>query len=406
MNIQKYICLLLLTAILMGCKNNPEPKKFPNPTSQKSSYPSLFSNGSELYMSWITENNDQTHSLNYARYSNSNWSKTTTIASDSTWFVNWADFPTIIADSDGPIAANWLRLTETRPLAYDIKISTTNGSNQWSSAMIPHKDGTPTEHGFVSMIPWDSGTFLAVWLDGRQTEGRTGDKYFNLDYAMTLRGALISTEGEIRESFLIDKSICDCCPTSLVKTEDGAIVAYRNRTDEEIRDVFVSRFDGESWSSPKAVHNDDWEIGACPVNGPKLAAQGSTILVAWHTAAAEDPTTKAAISTDGGRTFNNPRSLNNQESLGRVDAAVHNGKAYVSWMESDSKDKDNAYLDVAWFGISNSSVNRKRVAEINSSRQTGFPQMEILDNELIFAWTGVNSDSSEIKTKRLGPLPF
>jgi hypothetical protein len=406
MNIQKYICLLLLTAILMGCKSNLEPEKFPNPTSQKSSYPSLFSSGSELYMSWITDNNGQTHSLNYARYSNGNWSKTTTIATDSTWFVNWADFPTIIADSDGPVAANWLRLTETRPLAYDIKISTTNDSNKWSSAMIPHKDGTPTEHGFVSMIPWDSGTFLAVWLDGRQTEGRTADKYFNLDYAMTLRGALISTEGEIKESFLIDKSICDCCPTSLVKTEDGAIVAYRNRTDDEIRDIFVSRFDGKSWSNPKAVHNDGWEIGACPVNGPKLAAQGSTILVAWHTAADEDPTTKAAISTDGGQTFNKARSLNNQESLGRVDVAVHNGKAYVSWMESNSKDKNNAYLNVASFGISNSSVNKKRVAEINSSRQTGFPQMEILGNELIFAWTGVNSDSSEIKTKRLGPLPF
>ena len=75
-------------------------------------------------------------------------------------------------------------------------------------------------------------------------------------------------------------------------------------------------------------------------------------------------------------------------------------------MESNSKDKNNAYLNVASFGINNSSVNKKRIAEMNSSRQTGFPQMEILGNELIFAWTGVNSDSSEIKTKRLGPLPF
>jgi hypothetical protein len=80
----------------------------------------------------------------------------------------------------------------------------------------------------------DSSTFYAIWLDGRNTGGMDHDGMDHdghsidsdhldskLATAMTLRGALLGRDGEIIESHLIDNAVCDCCNTSLVKTDRG-----------------------------------------------------------------------------------------------------------------------------------------------------------------------------------------
>lgn len=373
MSIHKQFFILLLALFFVGCENSPQIESVPNPTSKNSSYPYLFSTGTDLYMSWITVNNDHTHTLHYARYTNGSWSEVNTIATDSTWFINWADFPSIVADNNGPIAAHWLNKKTGGPYAYDVNISLANDSAVWSNAVIPHNDNTLTEHGFASMIPWNKNTLLAVWLDGRQAAGRSDENYYNIDYAMTLRAALITKNGTIKEVFLIDDSVCDCCPTSLVKTESGALVAYRNRTDEEIRDIYASHFKGKSWSEPHAVHKDGWKIGACPVNGPKLAAQDSMVAISWHTGAKEGYVAQYAYSTDNGTTFSEPITLNDGTSLGRVNAAIYNGISYLSWME---KEDNETRLKVAAFDQDTRADSSRTVATIDESRKTGFPQME------------------------------
>ena len=353
-------------------------------------------------MSWITQSDNKNHSLNYASYSDNEWTTPKTIATDSTWFVNWADFPSVIADKNGPIAAHWLNLKNPGPLAYDVQISTVDDSNGWTDAFIPHDDGTSTEHGFVSMIPWDNGSFLAVWLDGRQTEGRSDEDYYELDNAMTLRGAIISSSGTIQQRFLIDDAVCDCCPTSLVKTTDGAVVAYRNRTNNEIRDIYTSQFNGEEWTSPKAVYDDGWKIGACPVNGPKLAAEDSLVAIAWHTGTNGNPTAKYAYSMDNGTSFSEPVILNKGTSLGRVDAEIYRGISYLSWME---KTGNQTTLKLASFNKDKTITKSKTIAKLNESRRTGFPQMEQSGNNLIFAWTNPDTAQTQVITKKMSLTP-
>lgn len=248
------------------------------------------------------------------------------------------------------------------------------------------------------MIPWNEHSFLAVWLDGRQTDGRSDEEYYNIEYAMTLRGAIISRNGDIEKRFLIDDSVCDCCQTSLMKTKNGAVVAYRNRTDEEIRDIYTSRFNGSSWSEPAPVYNDNWKIGACPVNGPKLAADDSMVIVAWHTGANSQPAAKYAYSTDIGKSFSDPQVLNDEISLGRVDAEIVNGISYLSWME---KEDNKTVLKVASFDQEKQLEEPQTIATLNESRKTGFPQMELLKDELIFAWTQHDSSGTDIITRKM-----
>lgn len=399
----KYFFILVFAGFFIGCNTTPEnPVQFANPASPNSVYPNLYNVGDQLYMSWITQSDNKNHSLNYASYSDNEWTTPKTIATDSTWFVNWADFPSVIADKNGPIAAHWLNLKNPGPLAYDVQISTVDDSNGWTDAFIPHDDGTSTEHGFVSMIPWDNGSFLAVWLDGRQTEGRSDEDYYELDNAMTLRGAIISSSGTIQQRFLIDDAVCDCCPTSLVKTTDGAVVAYRNRTNNEIRDIYTSQFNGEEWTSPKAVYDDGWKIGACPVNGPKLAAEDSLVAIAWHTGTNGNPTAKYAYSMDNGTSFSEPVILNKGTSLGRVDAEIYRGISYLSWME---KTGTQTTLKLASFKKDKTITKAKTIAKLNESRRTGFPQMEQSGNNLIFAWTNPDTAQTQVITKKMSLTP-
>lgn len=396
-----FLTLLFCTFIFWGCSS--ANKSFENPTSQNSHYPYLYATENALYMSWLSEDTTGTYSLQYSRYADDQWSSPKTVASDSGWFINWADFPSVIADNSGPVASHWLNKKAGGPYAYNIKISIADSTGKWQPSIIPHRDNTATEHGFVSMVPWDEKSILVVWLDGRQTANRAEDEYYDLSKAMTLRGALITRGGQLQKQFLIDEAVCDCCNTSLAKTPEGAVVAYRNRTDNEIRDIYVSRFDGQNWSEPRAVFDDEWKIGGCPVNGPKIAASDSTVAVAWHTGAGESPTTKIAISSDNGKTFDDPILLSKKRSLGRTDAAIHNGNIYISWLENG--DKEESKLQLAIFNTEDRTPQIETISPIDGSRDTGFPQMEVYDGQLFFAWTDADSTGSSVTLKK-ETLPF
>ncbi|TYP95332.1 hypothetical protein LX73_0632 [Fodinibius salinus] len=395
---KNFIFTVLALCFLAGCSGSSSgPIPLANPAGEYSQFPFLYSTDNALYMSWI-EGESAEKSLRYARYADGNWNEPVTIAADSGWFVNWADFPSIIANDNGPIAAHWLNKKTGGTYAYDVNIAVPQPTGEWSSAITPHHDSTATEHGFVSMIPWHNNTILAVWLDGRQTAGASGKELYDLNNAMTLRAAIISEEGTVEKSFLIDNSVCDCCQTSLVKTSDGALVAYRNRTDNEIRDIYVSRFDDQSWSQPKVIYEDDWNIGACPVNGPALASSASTVVAGWHTGANDSPSVKLASSTDGGRSFKNVKTINTNESVGRVDAVIHNGTTYISWMERKS---GKTQLRVSSLDDQNKKEKTITVDTIKGARKSGFPQMEVMNNQLFFAWTKADSTSPKITTKRI-----
>ena len=77
---------------------------------------------------------------------------------------------------------------------------------------------------------------------------------------MTIRFAEITSICDIINEVELDATTCDCCQTSIAKTSEGPIVVYRNRSENEIRDIYISRFRDNIWEKPIAVHNDGWEI--------------------------------------------------------------------------------------------------------------------------------------------------
>jgi hypothetical protein len=168
-----------------------------------------------------------------------------------------------------------------------------------------------------------TGGFSLVWLDGRHTSA-TGehDAPGASGGAMSLRYATFDGQWRQTSEVQVDDRVCDCCPTTAVMTSDGPLVAYRDRGTGETRDIYVSRLEGKTWPTPQAAHADNWQIAACPVNGPRLSVRGREVALAWFTGKDDVGRSFVAFSKDAGRSFGAPIRLDADGSLGRVDVTL------------------------------------------------------------------------------------
>jgi hypothetical protein len=387
------ILWLILTLLITGCDQERQRPVFQydynNPAEVGSRYPNLYQDSDGLiYMSWLAGIEEDIYALQYTTLKDGRWTMPGTVRVATDWFVNWADFPSLVGMNGEMVASHWLNKIEGGSYAYNVNIAFAgDGAGRWSEPITPHLDGTATEHGFVSLEPIADDKVLAIWLDGRNTEGRDHNEYEDMDMAMTLRSAEISASGEITRKRVIDDAVCDCCQTDLVQVDDGFIAVYRNRTENEIRDIYISKYTLETgvWSEPRAVWNDGWEIRACPVNGPRIIADGDYVAVAWYTSAGDDSKVLLSRSADGGATFEEPITVTNENTIGRADLLFGTeGSVYVSWMN-----RVNEFGNIMIRRVTpDGSIGEPLTAGVtSSSRASGFPRIKLDGDEIFVAWT-------------------
>lgn len=181
----------------------------------------------------------------------------------------------------------------------------------------------------------------------------------------------IGADGAPTKEVLLDGRACDCCQTTAALTANGPIVAYRDRTATEIRDIYVTRRVGGTWTEPKAVYADNWEINACPVNGPYVDAAGQRVALAWYTGAKDVPRVRVAFSSDAGATFGAPITVDEGKPAGRVAAVLlKDGSALVSWIERTGGDTASVRVRrVTEKGAGPATT----VAASSAARASGFP---------------------------------
>ena len=388
--------------MLSGCNGDVTFTVIDTPAAAGSAEPHLFAaaNG-KVFLSWIEPGETASHRLAFSSSQNGSWTEPRPIAEGSNWFVNWADFPSITALSDSHLVAHYLVKSGSATYSYDVNIvQSYDGGASWSAARVPHTDQTQTEHGFVSIVPWSSDSFFSIWLDGRHMlENEQGVRG-----AMTLRSARLDQNFRLSDEHEIDDMTCECCQTAAVKTQDGLLAVYRNRSESEIRDIYAARFNGVSWTAPYPVHVDQWEIAGCPVNGPSLDATDNLVALAWFTGEGESPRVLTTFSTDGGATFLPPLQLNTDMTVGRVDIALHHsGSALVSWLEDDA---DQTFIKASIIHMEDSTVISgpvHNVAVSDAARRAGFPRMVIQEETVYWAWTAVDEEGNTAVQTAIAP---
>lgn len=390
MSLRSWGTALGLILLLTGCGSDPSSRlarvdRLTVPAAPGSGQPRLVAKeGGTVWMSWVEPANGGGHALRYATLSDSAWTAPRTVTRGTDWFVNWADLPSVRPLPDGRIAAHVLESSGPSALAYDVRILQTTEAGDWQEPMTPHRDSTQTEHGFASMLPWSKDQLLAVWLDGRRMTGHGEGE-------MMLRSAIVGPSGTVQRRFVLDDRTCECCATSAVRVGSEALVAYRDRSADEIRNIRLVRFDGEEWSEPQLLHDDGWRIEGCPVNGPALSAQGDRIVATWFTAAGGTPRVKAAFSTDGGQHFSPPIVVTTGQTQGRVDAVLlPNGSAVVSWLGQEEGRGVVRARVVRPDGSLGAPLTVARLP--TAARRVGFPKMVRHGGRLVVAWVGTDGE--------------
>lgn len=411
MNLLKLIPIIFSGILLLvSCKNEAKKEAstqpgmastteiislLKNPTTDNSAYPRLFGNDKKLFMSWVEER-DSISLLYFSTLENGDWTEPIEVNSGNDWFINIADFP-IIAENNGNILINHLQNPVNAKDNYDVKINVFSWeTNKWKKNILLHNDGTASEHGFVSAVPYGESSFYVIWLDGRNTIVKTAGHDTPGGPPMSLRGRVVHADGTMEPSVELDDRVCDCCQTSMVSIDNAPVFVYRDRTDAEVRDIARIGFYHDSFSQPKTVYNDDWKISGCPVSGPAIAAYKNNVAVAWFTAVNNLPKVRLAFSEDKGETFGMPIQINNNDTMGGVDVVmISENTAVVSWVENVGDETMIQTMRVSADGSKGFPVT---ISKSSFNRSSGTPQLELADNSLYAAWTNVDGTQSSIKT--------
>lgn len=396
-------CLVILSLVfgnVFGDAGRWRFAEIANPAAAGSGEPNLAGGSNHIYMSWLEPTAHGGHAFRFAKWDGKNWSPAATIIADVPFFVNWADFPSLLETKGGTLTAHWLQKSGGGVYAYDVMISTSKDNGKtWSTPEIPHKDGVKNEHGFVSLLDQGGGSFAAVWLDSRNI--KSGDHGDSSGHgAMALMYSQFQN-GKFNPEEMLDRRVCDCCQTAAAITTDGIFVAFRDRSESEVRDISYVRFSDGKWSQPKTLFADNWKISACPVNGPAVAASGSNLVVAWFTAAGgKEGKVQTIFSADDGKTFGKPVRVDQGNATGRVDVKwLPDGRAVVSWLENTGQGADIRIRTVRPNGTAGPYFT---VAQSSSARASGFPRIIVFGKDLVIAWTQAG-DPQQIRTGILSP---
>jgi hypothetical protein len=367
-----------------------------------------------LLLSWINTQPGRRPAFQFAEfYPDGTWEGPRTIAVGNSMFVNWADTPHIAATADRALWAHWLQKTADAPYAYDVVLvrSLDHGMN-WSAPRRVHDDATATEHGFVAFWPQGESALGVAWLDGRNTSGHQnhsthgGETQAHEDDrpsgdAMTLRAAVFDAGLGASGAAELDARVCDCCQTDAAAVGAGALLVYRDRSEDDIRDIYAVRFDGKAWSKPQPVHADGWKMPACPVNGPSVAAAGDNAVVGWYTAAGDTPSLKLARSADGGAGFAAPVEVDRGPAvLGRVAVALDEKQAWVLWLREDAGVQS---LWLARYAPDLSKpLQRIELAKLQGKgRATGFPKIALRDGAAYAVWSDAIDGEMRLQGARI-----
>lgn len=360
-----------------------EPIANPAPAGSLEAHWATVQDGSPL-LSWIEPVQGGSYALRYSVRRANQWTQPRTIVTNRRFFRQPAESPSVLSFPGGGLLAEWVEVPNDSSEAEYIYVSASTNGIQWIPPVMANKDRSPVQHALVSMVASSDREASLVWLEALKGE----------DAPSNLKRTVVSSDGKVLKEESLDPDVCTCCPTSIVKTSRGLLVAYRDHTSQDIRDIAIVRFENGRWTPSKILNADKWQINACPVNGASAAAKGDRVAVAWYSEGGDKPRVQLAFSSDAGATFTKPILINTGDALGHASAVLNNdGGAFVSWIEEGDKSSRVLARLVSPAGVAGPVVH---IAD-GSTQSLGYPRLLHSGNETWIAW----GDKTGVKTAQL-----
>ena len=381
--------LLLLATALAAFGQTIKVELVPNPSGAGSlqAHWGATADGSAL-LSWLEKSKDGSLALRYATRKGVQWSEPRTIIANRQFFRQPAESPSVISFPNGSLLAEWVELPPGSGEAENLYVSASKDGIQWTAPVIAHRDRSPVQHALASMVASGDQEASLVWLEALKGE----------DAPSALKRTVVTSDGKVVKEETLDSDVCTCCPTSIVKTPKGLLVAYRGHTPQDIRDIAVIRFENNRWLPSKILNPDKWEINACPVNGASATARDNRVAIAWYTESQDSPRTQLVLSRDGGATFGKPVRVSTGNSFGHASVVLDTqGNMIVSWIEE--RDGGDGVRLLARLVTGAGVVGPILQVAQGSRSNIGYPRLLQAGSETWIAWG--NSGNTKIQTARL-----
>ena len=384
----KNILVLALCAAAAFGQKSPETLANPSGPGSLQANWTIVQDGSPL-LSWIEKAKDGSYTLKYATRHGNMWSEPRTVAAGRHFFRHPAEVPEVITLPDGTFMAHWIETPKEESETEFAYVSASRDGVKWTTPVLAHKDRSQVQHGLASMVASGDHEASLIWLEALHGE----------DEPVAMKRTVVSAAGAVVKEEVLDPDVCGCCPTTIVKTTRGLLIAYRAHAKGDIRDIATIRYEGGKWTPMKILNADGWKIDACPTNAAAVSAKGDRVAVSWFTGAQDNPRTQIALSTDSGATFGKPALISTGHSYGYTSVAIDDdGGATVSWLEDGGS---NARLLVRHVTAAGAPGPVMEVAK-GSKQSLGYPKLLRTGTETWIAW-GNGAGDAKIQTARVAP---
>ena len=246
--------------------------------------------------------------------------------------------PKIVLDRNGAIA---VAFSTFRDKAFNGEVFYSRSTDGGKSFAPPRPITDNSESQRFEAVGFDAdGTLFAAWLDKRNRVPvqQAGGKYEGaaLFFATSKDGGATYSQAEMA----VDNT-CECCRLGLAFDPSGhPVIAFRNIFEGSIRDHAIVTFtDAGTPGDAHRVSDDDWQVSACPHQGPSLSiAPDGTYHVVWFTNGKARKGLFYAQSRDGGKTFSEPMPIGQPgKSPSRPYVMTRPRETTIVWKEFDGE---------------------------------------------------------------------
>lgn len=395
----------LATALLLpGCQRSPPPvaptaathadhapRPWQLPTSPAAAQPALVATtDGRVLLSWIDSTPGRRNALQFAAWDGGTWqSAPRTIVVGDSLLVDASNPPQLMATADGALWVQWIQKNGDAANALQLSRSL-DGGFDWSAPLQVSTAARGTELGSAVLWPQSRTEAGMAWLDGNPPAG--GAQAAPLPQAAVdtvLRAAVFDANLRRSSASDVDPRACDCCRVAAAMTTRGAVLAYRDRSASDIRDIAVTRFESGHWTKAVPAHADNWKMTGCPVNGPAIAGRDTAVVVGWYTGAGQQPRVQLARSSDAGDSFGAPVVVDRGDGvLGRVAVGLDASQAWVLWLREDAGGQS------LWLARYTPDLSRQlqrvKIATLQGrGLVTGYPQLALQAGNAYVVWTDI-----------------